>query len=153
MVAEINTIMSSVSNVEAQISGGSTSSTSTESTATKTNQQKYLENLSSTGTSGQKKWAESQLKMKKYHDGIENGLVGGLPMPKSWEQVALLAKGEPVFNQPQMNNIASFVNSAIPKMQDTAKSVGDIIINGMSVTTPNAQDFAKQLQRVRITNS
>ena len=103
MVSQINSIMSGVSNVSGQIDTLSGNTSTSPSTPSKSNQLKYLENLSSTGTSGQKKWADSQIKMGKYHDGIENGLVGGIPMPKSWEQTAMLAKGEGVFNMPQMS--------------------------------------------------
>lgn len=111
--------------------GSSTPSSSSNSggnrVITKSNQQKYLENLSSSGTSGQKAWADAQLKAGKYHDGMEQGLVGGLPIPKDYEQLALLAKGEMVLNQPQLSNLSNAINSMIPK--NLGQSMGSTIVN------------------------
>lgn len=91
----------------------------------------------------------------KHHDGIESGLVGNLPMPKNWEQVELLAKGEAVINAPQMNNLANFVNSAIPKIAQN-KTSSQSIFNFDKLVLPSVKDansFVKELQRIRIINT
>lgn len=120
------------------------------SQSTKSNQQKYLENLASTGTSGQKKWAESQLQMGKYHNGVENGLVGGLPIPKNFEQIAMLAKGEMVLNQPQLKNLSSFINGAIPKMQSVD---GANIVNNFNISATLTNDYdTEQLTKTMARN-
>jgi hypothetical protein len=70
-------------------------------------------------------------------------------MPKSWEQVATLAKGEMVLNNPQANNIANFVNSAIGK-PNTSTGFGDIIIKEMTVVTNEPKTFVRKLENLRM---
>lgn len=154
MVASINAELSKISAIDTSLGNNTTTSSGSNTTTSKSNQQKYLENLKSSGTSGQKKWAEAQLNAGKYHDGMEGGLVGGLPIPKNYEQLALLAKGEMVLNQPQMNNLSNFINSTISKGSSAIGSAGNIIINSLTLpSVTNGDNFVKELQRIRITNS
>jgi hypothetical protein len=94
--------------------------------------------------------------MVQYHDGIESGLVGGLPMPKNWEVVAKLAKGEGVFTAPQMNNISNYINNSTPNSSGSSSNIVNNInvqatlSNGYDVdnmTKDLARSMEKQIMR------
>jgi hypothetical protein len=87
------------------------------------NQQKYLHNLmveaKKQGNTGLQSWVKSrriELGMnpdtgeilKKYHTGIEEGLIGGESL-QPYEQLVKVAKGEGVFTPEQMSNLSNVI--------------------------------------------
>lgn len=153
MVNEINKIMVDIGkyssfnhSITLPSSSGSptTSSSSSSSKTTSSAISNVGASISSSLSAGQ---------VRKYHDGIESGLVGGFPIPKNYEQLALLAKKEGVFTENHMNNLSSNINSLMAKATNTVKSAGDIIIQSMTITTNNPKDFAYKMRDLRIGNS
>lgn len=121
----------------------------------KSNQQLYLENLVATGSAGNKAWAQNELNLKRYHTGIENGLVGGESIPKKFEELAILAKGEGVFTHDQMSNLSGALNSIIPRQSSNTSSIRiDNLIGNLNANLSSNQDIiatSKMLAKATVT--
>lgn len=159
-IAGYQSMVNSINAILGGISGGSTVTARVATTVTQSNNtlsptsSSSSSSGSSTSVTGKANSGISQttVTVPKYHDGIELGLVGGANIPKDYETLAMLAKGEGVFTTPQLKNLSSFANTATSYINNTAKATGDLIIQSLQVTSNNATDFVKQLQAIRLAN-
>lgn len=79
-----------------------------------------------------------------YHDGIENGLVGGVPFDKNSEILAKLALKEGVFNPEQMKNmvtgIRAMVDTSPSYKNNSANNNNSQVIHIGNISLPNVDD-------------
>lgn len=90
-----------------------------------------------------------------YHDGIDNGLVGGVDLDPSNEMMIKAAKGEGIFTPAQMGNVSNLLSlslSALPQaksnLNNNTTTSNDVYISNMNVTAENANDFLKQMKNL-----
>jgi hypothetical protein len=139
----------------------------TSSAPEKSSQLRYLENLSANGNDGQKKWADNEIKLGRYHTGLREGTVGdgksissilaskfGL---KNNEKMVALLNGEAVIKNPvnMIENIvggfkgmANMLTGLTPKTA-AASSAGNVVNNHYNidkVVANNPDDFVKEMR-------
>lgn len=129
--------------------GGSSSSGSSTTTSTdnRSNQKKYLDNLVSSGTAGQKKWAQSQIAQGKYANGSLSVPQSGLSLVgEQGRELRVLNQGDGIIPNKLTENLMNLGRYSIPQLASIMNTVNqkdssnNMNIQNLTVALPNIRD-------------
>lgn len=129
--------------------GGSSSSGSSTTTSTdnRSNQKKYLDNLVSSGTAGQKKWAQSQIAQGKYANGSLSVPQSGLSLVgEQGRELRVLNQGDGIIPNKLTENLMNLGRYSIPQLANIMNTVNrkdssnNMNIQNLTVALPNIHD-------------
>lgn len=124
--------------------GGGASSSSTDN---RSNQKKYLDNLVSSGTAGQKKWAQSQIAQGKYATGSLSVPQSGLSLVgEQGRELRVLNQGDGIIPNKLTENLMNLGRYSIPQLASIMNTVNqkdssnNMNIQNLTVALPNIRD-------------
>ena len=124
--------------------GGGSSSSSTDN---RSNQKKYLDNLVSSGTAGQKKWAQSQIAQGKYATGSLSVPQSGLSLVgEQGRELRVLNQGDGIIPNKLTENLMNLGRYNIPQLASIMNTVNqkdssnNMNIQNLTVALPNIRD-------------
>lgn len=124
--------------------GGGASSSSTDN---RSNQKKYLDNLVSSGTVGQKKWAQSQIAQGKYATGSLSVPQSGLSLVgEQGRELRVLNQGDGIIPNKLTENLMNLGRYSIPQLASIMNTVNqkdssnNMNIQNLTVALPNIRD-------------
>ena len=123
--------------------GGSPSS----STDNRSNQKKYLDNLVSSGTSGQKKWAQNEIAQGRYATGSLSVPQSGLSLVgEQGRELRVLNQGDGIIPNNLTENLMNLGRYSIPQLAHIMNTVNqkdnssNMNIRNLTVALPNIRD-------------
>lgn len=123
--------------------GGSPSS----STDNRSNQKKYLDNLVSSGTSGQKKWAQNEITQGRYATGSLSVPQSGLSLVgEQGRELRVLNQGDGIIPNNLTENLMNLGRYSIPQLAHIMNTVNqkdnssNMNIRNLTVALPNIRD-------------
>ena len=127
--------------------GGGGGGSSSSSTDNRSNQKKYLDNLVSSGTAGQKKWAQSQIAQGKYATGSLSVPQSGLSLVgEQGRELRVLNQGDGIIPNKLTENLMNLGRYNIPQLASIMNTVNqkdssnNMNIQNLTVALPNIRD-------------
>lgn len=127
--------------------GGGGGGSSSSSTDNRSNQKKYLDNLVSSGTVGQKKWAQSQIAQGKYATGSLSVPQSGLSLVgEQGRELRVLNQGDGIIPNKLTENLMNLGRYSIPQLASIMNTVNqkdssnNMNIQNLTVALPNIRD-------------
>lgn len=127
--------------------GGGGGGSSSSSTDNRSNQKKYLDNLVSSGTAGQKKWAQSQIAQGKYATGSLSVPQSGLSLVgEQGRELRVLNQGDGIIPNKLTENLMNLGRYNIPQLANIMNTVNqkdssnNMNIQNLTVALPNIRD-------------
>lgn len=133
-----------ISGVKDKLTGGTKTSTSTDN---RSNQKKYLDNLVSSGTAGQKKWAQNEIAQGRYANGSLSVPQSGLSLVgEQGRELRVLNQGDGIIPNKLTENLMNLGQYNIPQLASIMKTInqnhtGDSMnIQNLTLSLPNIND-------------
>lgn len=127
--------------------GGGGGGASSSSADNRSNQKKYLDNLVSSGTAGQKKWAQSQIAQGKYATGSLSVPQSGLSLVgEQGRELRVLNQGDGIIPNKLTENLMNLGRYNIPQLASIMNTVNqkdssnNMNIQNLTVALPNIRD-------------
>lgn len=127
--------------------GGGGGGSSSSSTDNRSNQKKYLDNLVSSGTAGQKKWAQSQIAQGKYATGSLSVPQSGLSLVgEQGRELRVLNQGDGIIPNKLTENLMNLGRYNIPQLASIMNTINqkdssnNMNIQNLTVALPNIRD-------------
>lgn len=127
--------------------GGGGGGSSSSPTDNRSNQKKYLDNLVSSGTAGQKKWAQSQIAQGKYATGSLSVPQSGLSLVgEQGRELRVLNQGDGIIPNKLTENLMNLGRYNIPQLASIMNTVNqkdssnNMNIQNLTVALPNIRD-------------
>lgn len=149
IIDQINStqIQQNVTQVGAGATGAGSGGASSNKTDNRSNQKKYLDNLVSSGTAGQKKWAQSQIAQGKYATGSLSVPQSGLSLVgEQGRELRVLNQGDGIIPNKLTENLMNLGRYNIPQLASIMNTVNqkdssnNMNIQNLTVALPNIRD-------------